>query len=61
MNIMPFILDDVVGYCTVTLRNKELLYITSLIKLLLNKRDRLKRGGRISEAEIPSKNFGQHS
>ena len=59
INVMHFILDNVVGYCTVSIRDKEPPYITPYIKLLLKKRNRLMHRGRVAEAEILANNIGK--
>jgi hypothetical protein len=59
INVLHFVLDNVVGYRTASLRNKEPPYITPYIKILLKKRNRLMRKGRTAEAEILTKRIGQ--
>ena len=59
LNVLQFAIDNVVGYCVVTLRNHEPPYITPHIKLLLKKRNRLMRRGRTVEADTLSLNIGE--
>jgi hypothetical protein len=50
IHVLHFVLDSVVGYHTVSLRNKEPPHITPYIKILLKRRNRLIRKGRTAKA-----------
>ena len=60
INIVHFILDNVVGYRTATIREKDPPYITPYVKLLLKRRNKLMRAGRIDDANSLSTKIGNH-
>ena len=59
VNVLQFVLDNVVGFRLVTLRSNEPPYITPYIKFLLNKRNKLMRCGRTVQADILTRDIGE--
>jgi hypothetical protein len=51
LNVLHNVLDNVLGYKMITIRNSEPCFVTPEVKILLRKRNKLLHSGRLNEAE----------
>ena len=58
-NILHYAFDQIVGYSTVTIRERDPTYITPYIKVLLRKRNKLLRRGKVDLALPVTKQIGK--
>ena len=58
-NILHYALEQIVGYSTVTIRERDPPYITPYIKVLLRKRNKLLRRGKVDLALPVTKRIGK--
>jgi len=59
LTVLHHALDNVVGFKTITVRDKDPPYITPFIRIMLRSRNKLIRHGKITQANLLSKKIGK--